>query len=225
MRRLRRRKNAGMAPRRLEALLLQVLGVRLLRVFRRPVGAFARERCRRDVLFRLLAEPEARSAFSDAALQIPDSFVRTAYARGDVCMAALENERVVGYAWLAIGRSPHASGLWIEPHAAAGDVYDVFVRPECRGQRIAPWLYVAVDRFLTQRGRRAVLSGVDWDNEASIKAALRAGAGEAGTVALIRLFGMHMAWCSRGVRASGLRFARPRRVRSGMRSGPATAIR
>lgn len=214
-----------MAHRRFAALLLGVLGIRLLRVFRRPVGAFAREHCGCDVVFRLLSEPEARSAFADAELGIPEAFVRAAYGRGDVCMAALERARVLGYAWLTVGRSPHASGLWIEPHSGAAYLYDVFVRPECRGKRIAPWLYVAVDRFLTQRGRRSVLSGIDWDNEASIKAARRAGAQEAGAVALVRIFGKHLAWCSRAVGASGLRFARPRRLRPQMRQpGQATAI-
>ena len=204
----------GMAHRRFAALLLRALGIRVLRVFSRPTGALARGHCGRDVLFRMLTEPEARSAFSEAALEIPEPFVRSAYARGDVCIAALEGERVLGYAWLSTGRSPHTSGLWIEPHAAAGYAYDVFVRPECRGQRIAPWLYVALDRFLIQRGRRALLSSIDWDNESSIKAALRAGAREAGGVALIRLFGVHLAYCSSGVKASGLRFTRPRRPRA-----------
>jgi GNAT superfamily N-acetyltransferase len=202
-----------MANPRLTAMLVWALGVRLLRVFVRPAGALSRERCGRDLIFRILTEPEARSAFSEPALQIPEAFVRSAYARGDVCMAALESDRVLGYAWLSTGRSPHASGLWIEPHAASGYAYDVFVRPECRGQRIAPWLYIALDRFLVQQGRRAMLSGIDWDNEASIKAALRAGAREAGYVALLRLFGRHFVYCSQGTRSSGLRFTKARRAR------------
>jgi GNAT superfamily N-acetyltransferase len=216
-----------MVRRQLAAFALHALGIRLLRVFRRPVGAMARERCGRDVVFRFLTEPEARSAFAaDAALGIPQPFVRGAYARGDACMAALEGERVLGYAWLSIGRSPHASGLWIEAHAGSGYVYDVFVRPECRGQRIAPWLYVALDRYLTQHGRRAVLSAIDWDNARSARAALRAGARECGAVVLLRLFGAHLAWCSHAAKDGGLRFARPRRARASMRSaGPATAIR
>lgn len=156
----------------------------------------------------VLDEAQALELCADPTLDLAQSKIQAAYARGDVCAGAFIKSELAGYCWFAFSAAPHMDSAWIDFPSQVVYTYKSYVRPACRGRGIAPALYRFADPSWLERGRRRAMICVESHNLASIAAARRAGfspAGYAGYLGGARLG----AWRSRPAADYGLRFFAP----------------
>jgi GNAT superfamily N-acetyltransferase len=161
------------------------------------------------VRFAALGEDELLAHCADPALEMTAASARAAFARGDHCVGALEGGRLLGYAWFAFAPTPESGGMWLGFGADAAYSYRHFVRPECRGRRIAGRLLPAADALCAARGRSRCLILIHEHNLASIRACERSGARTVGHAVCLTAFGWLLCWRSPGTKRHGLRFFRP----------------
>jgi hypothetical protein len=196
------------------------LGMNCLRILERTPGMASAARTPAGIACRVLAEKEVVAFAADRALDMDAQWVRNAYARGALCLGALQNGRLAGYTWLAYGDTPFARGVWIALDPALRYSYKSFVRPECRGQRIIQALHAFADQPALWRGRRRSIDFVAAENFASLSALDRTGARTLGYVTYVRLFGALIAFRSAGMRRAGIGLYAPpaRRIADRMRA-------
>jgi GNAT superfamily N-acetyltransferase len=194
--------------KRLLPRMRRYLGMNFVRVMRDEAGELRRaaSQAHRGLHCRVLSEREVLAFAADPQLELAEQWVRGAFARGAVCLGALQRGRLLGYTWLAFGDTPYASGVWVGLDAQLRYSHKSFVRPECRGQRIIQALHALGDRPELWRGRRASVNFVEADNFASLAALERAGARTVGYATYAKIFGTVVAFRSPGVRRAGIRF-------------------
>ena len=187
-------------------------GVHVVRIMSRPLTRFPGEAWRKNIsiAYRLIRnERELLPHCANPDLNLPRAFVRAAFARGDICVAAFDGSRLVGYQWLAFGPAPHIDGIWVDCYRTARYGYKQFVIPEYRGQRIAAALCTHGDSWSRRRGCTHTVSFIDLDNKASWRASSRVGNRTVGYACYVELFGMVFAFRTAGVKQLGFRFYRP----------------
>jgi GNAT superfamily N-acetyltransferase len=158
---------------------------------------------------RQLAESDVLLLCSDADLDLRPESVRAAYARGDLCIAALDGGRLVGYCWLAFEPLPHLDGVWVGFGPDVAWTYKSLVRSSHRGRGIARLLYRYADERCRERGRSASIICVESHNSPSIAAARRAGYEDDGWSAYLARNSGLRAWLSPRARRRGVAFFRP----------------
>jgi GNAT superfamily N-acetyltransferase len=193
---------------RITSRLQRHLGLTLYRVLSRPLDPAAAVTAG-PLRFTLLSETELLPHCADPELELAAATARAAFARGDLCVGALEGERLAGYAWLAFGATPESGGVWVDFDPLAIYSYRHFVRPGCRGRRIAAGLLPAADALCAQRGRSRCVTLIYTYNRASIRASERSGARGVGYIATLRLFGRLLCWRSPGARRERVRLFKP----------------
>jgi hypothetical protein len=139
------------------------------------------------------------------ANEISHSFLREALRKGDACYAVCEGPKLVSSGWYSTQPTAIESGLVL--HFAPGYVYMYkgLTRESYRGQRLYE---VGVTRALEHclaQGARGFVSYVDAANLDSLKACVRMGYRVFGSICVLRLFGRHFVFSSRGCRAFGFR--------------------
>lgn len=110
-----------------------------------------------------------------AGLQFSAGNIRAAFSRGEVCVAAKDGGRIVGYCWFARTAAPHVHGVWMDFNPGLIYSYRGFVIPSYRGRRIARSLYMAADSSLRKLGFSRMLVCIASHNSASMRAAQHAG--------------------------------------------------
>jgi GNAT superfamily N-acetyltransferase len=193
--------------RKLLKLAQRFFGLSVFRLLERPLEH--RPMAAEGVRFTELGEVDLLKHCADPALELPGASARGALARGDRCVGALEGGRLLGYAWFAFAPTPESGGMWIDFDADAAYSYRHFVRPECRGRRIAGRLLPAADALCAAQGRGRCLILIHEHNAASIRASERSGARTVGHAVCLTLFGRLLCWRSPGTKRHGLRFFRP----------------
>lgn len=199
---------------KLAGLLQRYCGLYLYRVMARPLDLQALAPTDSPVRFAPIGEAEVLRHCAEAELELSPASVRASFERGDLCIGALQEGRLLGYAWFAFGATPESGGTWIGIDRAAAYTYRHFVRPACRGKRLAAGMLLAADAALAQRGRTRCVTLVYTHNRASIRASGRTGARTIGYAACLRLFGRPLSWRSPGAKREALRFFRPQSKRS-----------
>ena len=130
--------------------------------------------------------------------------------RGDICSAAYDDGRLIGYAWNAYQRGPHTDDIWIEfqkPHRYG---YKSFVLPEYRGRRISNGMAPHSDADSIKLGYTRAISFVETHNYKSIRANCRhPGRTFEGVAGYLRLFGKVIPFRSPRVKRLGFRFVPP----------------
>jgi GNAT superfamily N-acetyltransferase len=185
------------------------LGFSLYQVLSRPLYPAPDSWAAGTIRFAPLSEAELLAWCEDPELELSARTVRAALARGDLCVGALEDGRLLGYAWFAFGATPESAGAWVEFDPRGRYTYKHFVRPACRGRRILAGLLLAADGLCAERGRKRCVTLVYSHNRASIRASERTGARATGHVATLRLFGRLLCWRSPGARREGVRLFKP----------------
>ena len=199
---------------KLVSWMRRYLGVNVLRVLQRDLGGAASLPCGRPNLeCRVLGEYEALAHALDPQLELRQEWVRNAYAQGGVCLGALEDGRLLGYTWLAYGDTRYTGGVWVQLGARFRYSYKSFVRPECRGQRIAQALHALADQSELRRGRCFAMNLVELDNCSSFAALQRAGSRSIGYAGYAKCFGLLLTFRTPGVARAEIRFYRPTRAR------------
>jgi hypothetical protein len=86
-------------------------------------------------------------------LELSPSFVDHAFARGDVCRAAVRDGKVLGYAWLSSnGFTPHEDGVALSYPPGSFYSGTAFVAPDSRGQNLMVKLNRTNMILMAQRG-------------------------------------------------------------------------
>jgi hypothetical protein len=200
----------GSLARRVLPRARRYLGMNFLHVMQQGVGDATRAAGgQRRFVCRELSEEEVLAFAADPALELDAQWVRSAFARGAVCLGALQNGHLLGYTWLAYGDTAYAAGVWIELDESLRYSHKSYVRPEHRGKRIIQALHGLADRAELWRGRSASVNFVDADNFASLAALERAGARTLGYAAYAKIFGTLIAFRSPGLRRAGIRLCTP----------------
>lgn len=195
---------------RLAGRLWRHAGLRLFRLFSRPLGPERPAAPPRGVQLCLLLEHDVRGLCRSPELDLREGSVVAAYARGDICVAAFEADSVAGYCWLAFAPLPHLDGVWVEFDRLVAWTYKSFVRPSHRGRGIAPALYRFADAASLERGRTHSVICVESHNRASVGAALRAGYAPTGYGGYMLRGSSLRTWTSPAVKRLGVSFALPR---------------
>lgn len=184
--------------------LFQLAGLHAYQVFVRPLSP-SPPPLPAGITLRIIDDRQL-GRFGDAALELDEVKASAAFARGEVCVAALLEDSLVGYAWFAQKAAPHVGGIWMDCDRQAVYVYRAFVKPEARGRGIAPALYRFADRQFMNAGRRYAVLCIEFGNRASLSAAVRSGAGRVGRAGYWQGFGGFVPYRSRGAAAVGFRF-------------------
>jgi GNAT superfamily N-acetyltransferase len=186
---------------------MRSLGLYLCRVVSRPLGCEPAPP--HAIRYCLMDERDLLPHCADAALELPERHVHAAFLRGDLCVGALEGERLVGYEWLAFRPTPHIDGVWVEFDPGSRYGYKKFVLPEFRGRHIAAGLSAYGDPWSLRRGCTRTIAFIDLDNDASWRASARLGSRTIGYAGYLKLFDTFIAFRSKGAKALGFRFNVP----------------
>lgn len=184
-------------------------GLRLFRLFARRLEPDRSCVSPAGTNLRLMEEAELGAHCDDAELDLTKAKVAAAHARGDRCVGAVQDGRLVGYCWLAFSPLPHLDGVWAGFSPDAVWTYKSFVRPSHRGRGIAAALYRSADRLCGERGRSMSLLCVELRNQRSIRAARRAGYAPAGYAGYLHRGGMMAGAYSPAAKRTGVRFFLP----------------
>lgn len=159
--------------------------------------------------YRELTEEELIRFSSDTELELTPDLIRTALKRGDICVGAVENNRLVGYTWFAFNTAPHLDGVWVTFPAQARYAYKTYVKEEFRGGKIASDLNVHGDTICLKRGKAFGIGFIDTHNYASYRSVRRVGARTVGYAGYFQCFGRTFIFRTPGARRYGFRFYRP----------------
>jgi GNAT superfamily N-acetyltransferase len=183
------------------------LGLTLCRVVSRPLDPAPSDHGRlAHVRYAVMKADELIAHCADRELELSSAQVRAAFARGDLCVGALDGETLVGYEWFAFGPTPHVKGVCVEFDFGARYGYKQFVRPAYRGRRIAAGLSSHGDYWCMRRGCNRTVAFIQLENFASWRASARLGSRTVGYAGYLDLFGVVLPFRTRGARDLGFRF-------------------
>jgi GNAT superfamily N-acetyltransferase len=199
----------GSLRARLASQLARRAGLRFFRLFSRALRPGRALPPPDGLRLRVLRETELLPFCGDAELGLRPDQVATAYARGDLCVAAFDADALAGYCWFAFAPLPHLDGVWVDFRRSAAWTYKSMVRDSHRGRGIAPAIYGFADDACAAKGCTSAIICMESHNAPSISAALRAGYASSGRAAYLRSGNSVRAWYSAGARADGVRFYLP----------------
>lgn len=146
------------------------------------------------------------AADNQPELGLTKTFIAEAIARGDLCVGAFVDGRLVAYVWRSYTGAPHRDGLWLDFHKPYRYGYKSFTLPEFRGQHLLD-LAVA-DPICSARGFEYGISFIETHNYASIRHSKRAGAIPIGYAGYLKLGKYAWPFRTRGAKRVGFAFYR-----------------
>ncbi len=188
-------------------------GVHLFRINVRTIPAVNTPyRMTDGLICRQLSIEELKHLANEPELQLSNEFIDRAYSRGDICIGALLEDRVIAYVWRSFDVTPLLRGIAIWVQSPYCYSYKAFTRTEHRGKGIWPSLGSASDQLCLQRGRNVMIGYIEIDNFSSQRAARKMGATMVGTAGYIECFSRRFVFHDRAVRRTGFRFVVDSRV-------------
>ena len=200
---------AGTSTGRLRRALANRAGIRFFRFFSRDLSERTDYPEPAGITLDVLSQADVLEHCNDAALDLRAGMVGQAYARGDVCVGAFEDNELVGYCWLAFAPVPHLDGVWVRFADSVAWTYKSLVRPASRGRGIAAALYTAGDAVCAERERRYSVICVESHNQPSVQAALRAGYKPGGYGGYVLRAMPLLTWCTPAAKSHGVGFYLP----------------
>ena len=127
--------------------------------------------------FRFLTANEVWRYSIDPSLDLDRSLAGEIDSGESLCFAALDNGRVAAYGWYAIQRAAprHCFGVGIRLPAHVSYMFKGFTHPDYRGKRLHAAVMGLALAALSAREIRALISTVEWTNEASLRSCDRLG--------------------------------------------------
>jgi predicted GNAT family acetyltransferase len=162
-------------------------------------------------LVRWLDAEDMRRYTRDEASQLTDSFLDDAKARGDRCVAVIEDGILMHYGWYSARPcqlSEVSARLTLHFDPSYAYVYNVVTLPEYRGQRLHAVAMGAAIQAYVGAGRKGLLCYVDSSNHASLRAFHRVGFEDFGHILLARAYGRYLCHCTTGCGAYDVRVER-----------------
>lgn len=170
---------------------------------------------------------ELISAAQDSRLDLNADWARKAFARGELCYALFEGERILSYSWRAFQPTPHEKGLEVRfnpPHVYA---YYAYTHPLHRRKGLQNAVDYLSDLDLAKRGLAEGIGFIETYNYPSLTAQVKRGARKVGYAGYLTLFGRVFTFRSPGAKRYGFGFfhAAPEEsaVESGWQAAPGSA--
>lgn len=160
------------------------------------------------LVVRLAEQMDLERALSDPALGLGRESVLSAVARGDLCVATFEGDRMVAYVWRSFTTAPHRHGLWVHFEKGYRYGYRAFTLPAYRGRHLMDPMSHFLDEYCLNRGITHTISFAESHNYASIASDRRRGSTRVGWVGYLRLFGQVYPFRTAGARRRGFGFFR-----------------
>ena len=110
--------------------------------------------------------------------ELSEHHVARAAAGHDLCFAALQNDRLAGYGWYALGsiEAVHCDNTALSFPSDVAYMYKGFTHSDFRGLRLHGFaMRLALEALAAERGITKLVSTVSWLNFASLKSCERLG--------------------------------------------------
>lgn len=157
-------------------------------------------------------QKELMSAAQEPDMLLNPGRINEALGRGDVCTAAFDGTKMVGYTWISFGRTSQGQEVGIDFSPPYRYGYKSFVRPEYRGRRINNALALSSDAYCIDRGFHQAIAYVETHNYASIQSSRRQiGRVFVGLAGYLTCLGRTFTFRTPAVRKLGFRFTPPER--------------
>lgn len=153
---------------------LQSLGLHLWVVHARPLEAdfvIPPEHAQRYEFRRIMFDEALAQSQANPQLGLSRNFLERAFERGDICVGAFEDGRLVAYTWRSLDLAPVEEGLWlqlVQPGCRYG--YKALVLDDYRGQRLNETVRYFYDREMVAMGIRQNVAYIDLHNLPSLRA-------------------------------------------------------
>lgn len=127
--------------------------------------------------FRFLTAQEVEQFCFDPSLDLDQSIAGEAERGESLCFAALDGNQLAAYGWYAIQSAAprHCYGVGLRLPAEVSYMFKGFTHVNYRGRRLHAATMARALAALAQRGIRALISTVEWTNEASLRSCDRLG--------------------------------------------------
>lgn len=161
--------------------------------------------------FRFLTSAEVARCAADPIYDLePELAARAADGRNS-CFGALDGERLAAYGWYAREwiEPEHCDGFGLRMPPSVIYMYKGFTHPDYRGQRLHGAIMGLALREFAKDGVRALISTVEWTNDASLKSCARLGYRRIGVLARANVFGWPWRRTGRKVRERGVEIVTP----------------
>ena len=161
--------------------------------------------------FRFLNADEVAAYARNPANDLDDQFVARAADGRNSCFAALDGDRIAAYGWYARDwiEGEHCDGFGLKMPPEVVYMYKGFTHPDYRGQRLHGAVMGLALKAFTESDVRALISTVEWTNDASLKSCARLGYRRIGVLARARFLGVPWWKTSSKVRERGVEIVTP----------------
>ena len=124
--------------------------------------------------------------------QITKQYSKERLAKGDRCILALYNDKIIGYVWIMKDYMELSKKKHIILDKKKVYAYRCFVKKEYRGKRIESALYNHATDLLKKEGKKILILTIDNDNKPALKAISKKKARYkiTGSLIHIRFFGL-----------------------------------
>jgi len=164
-----------------------------------PEGILIRKADRSDLLAALQYWP---------ASALSSSFIHAASERGDICIAAFWENRLVAFVWRSFTTAPHTPDIYVEVQPPYWYTYKMMTHPEFRGEGLGGMLTRFGDRFCAGSDCHSGVGFIETHNYSSLRANMKIGSRCVGFAGYIKIFGRPFTFRTRGVVAHTFRFVR-----------------
>jgi GNAT superfamily N-acetyltransferase len=190
--------------------LLRRAGLNICQVLIRHLPDQPEGRVLKGILeYRLMSEADLLPWSREPVLELKESMLRAAFARGDRCVGAFAGDRLVGYVFFAFQATPYSGDIWVDFDKRARYAYKAFLLPAYRGRRAGLELYDLSQQVCPSLDRTFQLAVINIENTPSVRSALSMGARSAGYLGYVELFGKFVPLRSPGARRHGFSFFKP----------------
>jgi len=161
--------------------------------------------------FSILTEQALLDFSHDPALQLDGARIKDLLARGEICVGATVDGKLVAYHWRAFSVTPHdyKNNIWVDFNADAGYGHKSLTLPAYRGKHIISSLMAIGDNYCLDKGKTLAIAFIETDNYPSLRAGKRAGNRVVGYASYIYLFGKLFSFTTPGGKKHGCRIFIP----------------
>jgi len=193
---------------RVMSYLERYAGIHIYRVHTRSLGQHPHPpKPPSGMTLHILTPEELLKAAGDPELDMSESFVRAALARGDLAFGAFDGNHLAGYVWRTVTAAPVCDGLWARVNPPYHYSYKGFIRPPYRGKRIhAAISLLLCDPYFLERGYTGETGYTDIHNFASIASHNFTGRQRIGFAGYVQWFGYRIPFRTSGAKKIGFEF-------------------
>jgi hypothetical protein len=187
--------------------LLRYAGIHIYAVYHGEIAATApADIVGSDLSIGVIPHQQLLRFARNPELDLTPRFLEAAARRGDVCIGALEGDRLIAYTWRSDGQTPAEDGFRVSLERPQWYRYKTLTLPAHRGRQLAAALH-AVAGAVGRAGHHAETIGyIRINNFASAKAARRSGYRRVGYAGYLSLFGLNLPFRTPGAGRHGFRF-------------------